>query len=199
MRRRRPQLTAAALAWLEARPLEPVLTCLEAQEEKLLRLGGLDDLLTTPVLGRRVPADMLDTPAKRARALVWRVPAGALVYGASAFWVHTGMRPPSSLEVVVARHTASRRGLVVRQGRVPPRDQVTVAGTPCCTLSRASVDVARTARPALAAQVLLVARRRGVAATELHRCVTHCVGAQVRGRDRVDRLIPKIYALDLGP
>lgn len=176
-----------------------MITCLEPREEELLRLAGADDLLTTPVLGRRVPTDLLDTAAKRARALAWRLPEDAVVYGASAFWVHTGTLPPSSLEVIIARHTASRRGLVVRQGQVPARDQVILGGQPCCTLARASVDVARTARPARATQALLAARRAGVPATELHRCVTHCVGAQVRGRDRVDRLIPKVYALELGP
>lgn len=191
--RRRPQFSSAALAWLEPRPLVPVVDHLSARELELLRCRGLDERLCVQVLGRLVPRDLLSGPGGRACHLLPHLPAGATVYGASALWVHTGERPPQVLEAVWPGHTGRGRRLRVHQGRLPQSDTVQLGEVACCTLARAAVDVARLEPPSAAVAALLAAQAAGVEATELYNCASHCVGAQVRGRDRVERLVRALY------
>lgn len=166
---------------------------LSDQELGLLRCRGLDERLCAQVLGKMVPRDLLSTPAGRARCLRPRLPAGATVYGASALWVHTGQAPPQVLEAIWPGHTGRRRDLLVHQGRLPESDTVRLGEVPCCTLARAAVDVARLGPPARAVAALLAAQAAGVGARELYSCASHCVGAQVSGRDRVERLVHQLY------
>ncbi len=169
------------------------MSVLTSEELGLLRCHGFDEQISEWVLGRAVVPEQVAAPGPRARCLRHVLPAGASVYGASALWVHTGLRPPEVLEAIRPGHTGRAARLLMHQGRLPASDVVMVGGVPCCTLARAAVDVARLAPPLLAVEALLAARRAGIEPVELQNCVSHCVGAQVRGRDRVERLIRSLY------
>ncbi|SPT54082.1 Uncharacterised protein [Actinomyces bovis] len=183
----------AALAWLERRPLQPATRELTPAELGVLRCHGLDEELTVSVLGQAMVLEQVSTPGARARCLRSFLPDGASIYGASALWVHTGLRPPEVLEAIRPVHTGRAARLRMCQGRLPASDVMLVGGLSCCTLARAAVDVARLDTAARAVEALLAAQHAGIKPQELYNCVSHCVGAQVRGRDRVERLIRELY------
>ncbi|QPL06416.1 MULTISPECIES: hypothetical protein [Actinomyces] len=183
---------ATALAALRApvlRPTRPALGALEAYERAVLRDARLDARILTDVVGTAVPTDLLRTPVQRARALAALVPRGAVVGGEAALWVHTGGRAPSSLALIIPSRQGRGPGTVVYRGSVPPCDVVTLGGLRCLGLARAVVDLARTAVPARAVEVVLTARSLGLNSTELHLALTRCRGAACRGRPRARRII----------
>lgn len=183
---------ASALAALHApvlRPTRPALGALQPHERAVLRDARLDAKVLADVVGTAVPTDLLHTPVQRARALAPLVPRGAVVAGEAALWVHAGGPGPSSLALIIPSRQGRGPGTIVYRGSVLPCDVVTVGGLRCLRLARAVVDLARTAAPARAVEVVLTARNLGLGSTELHLALNRCRGAACRGKPRARRII----------
>ncbi|CED92272.1 hypothetical protein [Actinomyces succiniciruminis] len=173
----------AVLAHLMHGPVEPILDALPLQELTLLRCHGLDERVLVDVLGQAVPVDLLGNPAARAAALAPRLPANRVVAGRTALWVHTGGPVPAGPELVRA---------------APPADVVALEGVVCLGLTRAVVDLARTAPPAVAVDAVLRARRAGLTRRDLEPALLARRGGGMRGLRRARRLIDELYA-PIGP
>ncbi|WP_143233381.1 hypothetical protein [Actinomyces ruminis] len=169
----------AVLAHLLHGPVEPILQALPPRELALLRCHGLDERMLVSVLGQAVPADLLGNPAARAQALAPRLPANRVVAGRTALWVHTGGPVPASPDLL---RTA------------PAADVVTLEGVLCLRLTRAVVDLARTAPPGVAVDAVLRARRAGLTRRDLEPALLARRGGGMRGLRRARRLIDELYA-----
>ena len=192
--------TRAALAWLTARPVSPALAPLGEAELSILRCPRLDDALMVDVIGHRVPRDLLRGTASRARFLRDHVPQenspcelprDALLYGTTALWVHTGLRPPRRLVVAVSGRPGPWRSLECHKVTVGPPDRTQIEGLACVTLARAAVDVARTARPVHAVEAVIAALAAGETGESLHRTLQRCPRGSVgtpRARGIIDAL-----------
>ncbi|MEE6272187.1 hypothetical protein V2J56_02365 [Georgenia sp. MJ206] len=131
-----------ALAWLHARPPEPVVSV--TAQDRALRVARLDGLLLPTGRDRFAAADLVRGPDGRAASLAADVPAGAAIARASAVWVHTGCYRPAVPEVVVPRGRREHLPtLTVHQQRVEPGETVTIGGVLVTTLVRTAVDLAR--------------------------------------------------------
>jgi hypothetical protein len=136
-----------ALAWLTPADVSvpAVLRCAELGTpawNALIR----DDVLR-PVWGDlAVPADREITAAERARSLLPHVPARAVVGRMTAAWVHTGLEPPVTLDLLVA---PGRRRLSPDPGRrthecpLPEDDLTLLSGIRLTTVQRTGLDLAR--------------------------------------------------------
>ncbi len=104
-----------------------------------------------------VAADLDDTPSLRAAALADLVPRRGVVGRCSAAWVHTGGRPPSRVDVLVAAraHRADpdpRR--TSAEATLAAEDVVRIGPLRVTTVQRTGTDVARWVGPAQALPVL---------------------------------------------
>ena len=129
-------------------------------------------LLREVLGGVVVAADaVLDRP-RRAAALRLLVPAGAVVTGASAAWLHGGGPAPAPVEVAVRR--AAHRcggervaGLAVTSAVPPDEDVADVHGVRATTPARTAVDVARAHDAARTGVLLAPLLRAGLGAAAL--------------------------------
>ena len=181
----------AALAWLQPRPLSPVLGPLPPAEQEVLRCHGLDEALFVEVLGEQVPRDLVASPPARARLLAGRVPHTMVPHGATALWVHTGLRPPRVLRLSTPHRLGPWRSLDLRQVTLEEEDLTEVAGLTCATVERAAVDVAREDPPLAAVEAIIAAREAGATRTGLYRALGRCPRGS-RGAPRARRLIDEL-------
>ena len=100
--------------------LEANVTALNTTETQVLRCNTLDSVCFTSVLGKRVPNYLLSTCSQRALLLSPKLPKYTYIFGASAWWVHTGENPPQRLQVCANLVRSSWRSVdMVRRAQGP--------------------------------------------------------------------------------
>jgi hypothetical protein len=98
-----------------------------------------------------IPADLVEGPALRARAVATLIPVGAAASGPTAAWVHAGGAPPPARHHV-SRTTAQRQRLDVdlrvtfHDRRIQPSELCLLGGVPVTTPVRSMVDLLLGAR-----------------------------------------------------
>ncbi|MDM7831265.1 hypothetical protein [Cellulomonas edaphi] len=96
--------------------------------------------------GLAVASDVRVTPELRALALADLVPPRTVVGRCSAVWVHTGVREPVRLEVLVgrrARHAPPHPWRTSAEADLAPDDVVRLAGVGVTSVQRTGTDLAR--------------------------------------------------------
>lgn len=190
---RAPANHAPEARWWFVHPIEPTYDGLSAHECALLRLPRLDDLLTRPVLDTRWPADLLRTPAQRMRALRTYLPAGVVLTGAGALWVHLGGPCPQRIEITSPSRRGARSLVEVHRGVIASPDVMVLAGRTCTRLERTIVDLARTVTARQAVDLMLLAQRLGIQRGALTAALERCVGASAAGRPRAAAALDGVY------
>ncbi len=124
--------------------------------------------------------------AVRARSLALLVPAGAVVVGVAAAWVHVGAPLPAPQQVQVVRRTPARYAptggvrLVASRCRLETEDVTEVAGLALTTPARTLLDLARS-DPRRAVQVRALLTAAGADGAEVERAALRARGrAHVR-------------------
>lgn len=122
------------------------------------QLRRLQEAGTTSQLFRGVylPADAVDDPIARARAVARILPPGAAVCRETAAWLHgidvrtpgLHLQPPA-LQCIVPVGTARRRrpGVLSYESSLSAADVTTIHGVPTTTHERTALDLARYAKP----------------------------------------------------
>jgi hypothetical protein len=93
-----------------------------------------------------IPADRRATATERADALRPLVPARAVVGRVAAAWVHTGVGPPTVIDLLIP---AGRRRLAphphrrTHESELPEQDLVDVGGVRLTSVARTGIDLAR--------------------------------------------------------
>ncbi|MGY4642632.1 hypothetical protein [Cellulomonas sp. URHB0016] len=116
------------------------------------------DRVVRPLWGDvAIAADLDDTPALRCEAVADLVPRRGVVGRCSAAWVHTGLRPPARVEVLVvsrAHRADPHPRRVAAEAALTDDDVVRIGPLKVTTVQRTGTDVARWVPSAAALAVL---------------------------------------------
>jgi len=139
------------LSWLLSAPLDPP-TVVRLEDVGPI---GWQVLLRDGVLERvwgdlAVPADQPPTRTARAAALASHVPSRAVVGRMAAAWVHTGLTPPTTLDLLVEpgrRRLAPDPARRTRECPLPHEDIDTISGVRVTSVQRTGLDLTRWGSP----------------------------------------------------
>ncbi|OIQ65991.1 hypothetical protein GALL_524470 [mine drainage metagenome] len=146
-----PRGVTSPLAWLLPVPPDPPTVVLRDDVgaigwQVLLREGALEHVWGDLA----VPADQPPSPVERARALASQVPARAVVGRSAAAWVHTGLIPPTTLDLLVEpghRRLAPDPSRRTRECPLPRTDVDDLGGVRVTSVQRTGLDLARWGAP----------------------------------------------------
>ena len=163
--------------------LQPMLGPISPEEFRLLTCHYLDRELFTRLDDLYYPKDLLHTPQQRATCLSSQIPAGHILVGATALWVHTGIGEPQL-----------RTGKRAHTPRLHPAETMSIGGQRIAKLRRAVLDEARLADPVQAVRAVIIGKEHGVSHTDLYLSLGYCRGHNGFGRQRAEHIIRSVYA-----
>ena len=176
--------------------LEANVTALNTTETQVLRCNTLDSVCFTSVLGKRVPNYLLSTCSQRALLLSPKLPKYTYIFGASAWWVHTGENPPQRLQVCANLVRSSWRSVDMVRRQLPASQYVQIAGVPCICLEHAALEMALHAGRAQGPEVILTACRHGANRSRLLTAFNYLRGRSRNGwlEQLINELLPAVIS-----